>query len=100
MSNMLNLAIICGGPSGERGISLNSARSFLDHVEPLDVQLTVLYVDLQLKFYHLSAGQLYSNTPSDFDFKLGECLEEGQLVRLLTGMDLVFPLIHGVFGED
>lgn len=29
----LRVAIICGGPSAERGISLNSARSVLDHLQ-------------------------------------------------------------------
>lgn len=28
----IRVAIICGGPSEERGISLNSARSLLDHL--------------------------------------------------------------------
>ena len=29
----IRVAIVCGGPSGERGISLNSARSVVDHLE-------------------------------------------------------------------
>lgn len=29
----LRVGIICGGPSAERGISLNSARSVLDHIQ-------------------------------------------------------------------
>jgi len=31
-SGTLRVALICGGPSAERGISLNSARSVLDHL--------------------------------------------------------------------
>lgn len=27
------VGIVCGGPSAERGISLNSARSVLDHIQ-------------------------------------------------------------------
>lgn len=30
---ILRVGIICGGPSAERGISLNSARSVLDHIQ-------------------------------------------------------------------
>lgn len=30
---VLKLGLICGGPSAERGISLNSARSVLDHLQ-------------------------------------------------------------------
>jgi hypothetical protein len=29
----LRVAVVCGGPSAERGISLNSARSVLDHLQ-------------------------------------------------------------------
>jgi len=29
----LRVGLICGGPSAERGISLNSARSVLDHLQ-------------------------------------------------------------------
>lgn len=34
-SRVLKVGLICGGPSAERGISLNSARSVLDHIEVL-----------------------------------------------------------------
>jgi len=99
---MLNLAILCGGPSLERGISLNSARSFLDHTYPLDIHLTVIYIDPKKRFFKLTPGQLYSNTPSDFDFKLSKesQLTEAQLIALLKEMDLTFPVIHGAYGED
>ncbi|MES2272601.1 MAG: hypothetical protein V4487_00215, partial [Chlamydiota bacterium] len=100
---MLNIAIICGGPSRERGISLNSARSFLDHTSSLDLCLTVFYVNPKGAYYQLTPGQLYSNTPSDFDFKLAQNatpLNETSLIARLLGVDLVFPLIHGTYGED
>lgn len=32
---ILRVGVICGGPSAERGISLNSARSVLDHIQVL-----------------------------------------------------------------
>jgi D-alanine--D-alanine ligase len=100
---MTKIAIITGGPSLERGISLNSARSFLDHIDPLGIEITLLYVDAKLNYYQLTRAQIYSNTPSDFDFKLSHIakpLEEEALVLLLKKMDLVFPLVHGVYGED
>lgn len=33
----LRVGLICGGPSAERGISLNSARSVLDHIQVLSL---------------------------------------------------------------
>jgi D-alanine--D-alanine ligase len=100
---MLNVAIICGGISEERGISLNSARSILDHTSSLSLKLTMLYINPEGKYYQITASQLYSNTPSDFDFKLSQLavfLEETALIKLLKTMDLVFPLVHGAFGEN
>ena len=69
-ASLHKIALICGGPSGERGISLNSARSFLDHTHPLQIELSLFYLNLQGVYYQIDPAELYSNTPSDFDFKL------------------------------
>jgi D-alanine-D-alanine ligase-like ATP-grasp enzyme len=48
---------------------------------------------------------MYSNTPTDFDFKL-DSLAQGFkslsefMEHLVVSTDIVFPLIHGKFGED
>lgn len=100
---MFKLALICGGPSKERGISLNSARSVLDHLSRDGLEIRPLYVDHEKNFYAISPRQLYSNTPSDFDFKLAQtarALNESDLVEFLKECDLTFPVIHGAFGED
>lgn len=97
---MLNLAIICGGPSRERGISLNSARCVIDHL-PDNTETKIIYVAENCIFYEISRSQLYCNTPSDFDFKLAETATQIQsLENFLADTDLVFPLIYGKFGED
>jgi D-alanine--D-alanine ligase len=101
---MVSLALLLGGPSQERGISLNSARSVADHLVGTDVQLKeIIYFDRRLRAYPISRSLLYCNTPSDFDFKLtldGSALTEEELVARLQGVDLIFPAIHGAFGED
>ncbi|MDR1425825.1 MAG: hypothetical protein LBI70_02425 [Rickettsiales bacterium] len=98
------VAIICGGPSLERGISLNSARSVLDHLENKNVTVKILYVNPNLNFFILDKKQLYSNTPSDFDFKLLDSsanhLSEKNFIAELKKTNIVFPLIHGSYGED
>lgn len=99
----MHLAVICGGPSAERGISLNSARSVMDHLTPLGWEIVPFYCDMQKNFYRLSPAQLYSNTPSDFDFKLKRAaspLTEAAFIGECRKTDLVFPVIHGAFGED
>ncbi len=98
----LKVGLLCGGPSAERGISLNSARSVLDHLQAPDLEIYPIYFDLQKQAYEIEPSQLYSNTPADFDFKinhLGQCLSEEALQARLSLMDIVFPVIHGAFGE-
>lgn len=99
----MKIALLCGGPSLERGISLNSARSVLDHLGSDDIEIVPIYFDSKKCAYRVSKAQLYSNTPSDFDFKLkimASPLSETALIRLLKNVDLVFPAMHGPYGED
>ncbi|MCP8352546.1 hypothetical protein [Candidatus Synchoanobacter obligatus] len=100
MSNF-RLGVICGGPSGERGISLNSARSVMDHLWEIDVVL--YYMNPKLEVFLLDPQQVYSNTPEDFDFKLHDTqtsMTQKQWLSQLQSLSLVLPLIHGAFGED
>lgn len=102
-SASITVALLCGGPSLERGISLNSARSVLDHLASEAVQVRPIYFDQHRRAYQLSPAQLYSNTPADFDFKLAvtaKALSPAQLERQLKRADIVFPALHGAFGED
>ena len=103
MSGNFILALICGGPSQECGISLNSARSVLDHLKSHLIDVIPLYVDCQKQFHRISSAQLYSNTPADFNFKLSQTatrLDPAALEKLLKSATLAFPVIHGAFGED
>jgi D-alanine--D-alanine ligase len=74
----------------------------MDHLHGLNIQIMPLYVDCAKEFYLLSPGQLYSNTPLDFDYKLNSLsqkLSEDELKNFFQTVDLVFPLIHGAYGE-
>jgi len=99
----MKIALICGGPSLERGISLNSARSILDHLGDRNIEIIPYYLDAKKNAYRISRGQLYSNTPSDFDFKLNNTaspLSARRFESELKSSDIVFPAMHGPFGED
>jgi D-alanine--D-alanine ligase len=99
----MKVGLLCGGPSLERGISLNSARSVLDHLADDNVEIVPVYFDHNKNSYKILLSQLYSNTPSDFDFKLQQTstpLTNNSLVKLLKEVDIVFPVMHGPFGED
>src|SRR5215475_8040546 len=103
MQKPFSIGVPTGGPSLERGISLNSARSLLDHLASPTVRVVPIYFDQKRHAYRLSEAQLYSNTPADFDFqvqRIAKALTPKQLVAELKRCDLIFPAIHGAFGED
>ncbi|KAI7734319.1 hypothetical protein M8C21_009451, partial [Ambrosia artemisiifolia] len=102
---VLKVGLVCGGPSAERGISLNSARSVLDHIQGDDLHVSCYYIDPNLNAYAISSAQVYSNTPADFDFKLESVAQGFDTLtefaeHLAASVDIVFPVIHGRFGED
>ncbi|PIA59607.1 hypothetical protein AQUCO_00400472v1 [Aquilegia coerulea] len=104
-NRVLRVGLICGGPSAERGISLNSARSVLDHIQGDDLDVRCYYIDCNLDAFAISSAQVYSNTPADFDFKLESLAQSFQSLsefteHLASSVDIVFPVIHGRFGED
>lgn len=97
------IALLCGGPSLERAISLNSARTVLDHLSSDQVEILPVYFDHKKHGFLISHAQLYSNTPADFDFKLKQTAQpvsSRQLIKFLKNTNLVFPVMHGQFGED
>lgn len=99
----MKVALLFGGPSRERGISLNSARSLADHLDERFDLAELIYFDRLARPYALSRAMLYSNTPGDFDFKLSTItmpLSRNDLFSRLRSCDLAFPAMHGVFGED
>ncbi len=103
LQEKFRIALLTGGPSLERGISLNSARSVLDHLADDNIEIVPIYFDQKKRAYKISKAQLYSNTPSDFDFKLAQHsspLSNKSLVKLLKSVDIAFPAMHGPFGED
>ena len=103
LQKKFKIALLTGGPSLERGISLNSARSVMDHLSDENIEIVPIYFDQKKRAYKISPDQLYSNTPSDFDFKLAQRsspLSQKSLIKLLKSTDIVFPAMHGPFGED
>ncbi len=106
MGDVFTVGILLGGPSAERAISLNSARSVADHLEGDGLAIDpIIYFDITKRPYRIDRRMLYSNTPSDFDFKLSSSpearsLSTRELEEHLRRGDFAFPVMHGVFGED
>lgn len=99
----MKLLLMCGGPSKERDISLNSVRSVFDHLRTMpNIELKVIFVDENMNKYKIDEKFLYSNTASDFEFMLNENekINNDDFNELLKAVDMVFPVMHGKYGED
>lgn len=75
----LRVAVVHGGRSGEHEISLRSARAILDHLDPLRFEAVPLFIDKRGKWH-----------PAPILPEPGAN----------AGIDVVFPVLHGTFGED
>jgi D-alanine-D-alanine ligase len=110
------VAVVFGGRSTEHGISCVSAGSVLSHLdqdrfEILPVGITregawVLGTDdpKQLEIRDREAPEVAVNTaialPGDPTRRELVLLEPGRGGEVLSSVDVVFPVLHGAFGED
>jgi len=110
----IRVAIIFGGRSGEHQISLRSARCIVDAIDRKAYSLSLIGIDQQghwhlvdeAAFRRLTAAPLPVLEGSDKGVILVPAPTQGALVdprnppAVLTTVDVVFPVLHGPFGED
>lgn len=107
----LTVGVIFGGRSGEHEVSLMSARSVIGALDPAKYDLVEIGIDKQGRWF---SGQ---NALEAFEQGNSESLERvallaepgssslfawglGQALKQLAKLDVVFPVLHGSFGED
>lgn len=110
MEKKLRIAILLGGRSGEHEVSLDSARSVLEVLDPGKYAVFQIGIthegawltgkDVRGKF---ASGDTTSLEPAaifpDPSRKGLYVLRSGKYTQL-TDLDVVFPVLHGTFGED
>ena len=112
--NKIRLAVLFGGRSGEHEVSLSSARSVLDVLDParyevFQVGITQegMWVTGENVRERLEKGETGRLTPCTIlpdPSKAGlftlHTAGSGQILEKLTDLDVVFPVLHGTYGED
>jgi len=108
--NKLNLGLVFGGRSGEHAVSLRSSRSVRSALDP--DKYNVFEIGITLDGAWLSGGNALSafergDTSSlqsvsllNVDGKVGLYLREAEKLQRITELDVIFPVLHGTFGED
>jgi D-alanine-D-alanine ligase len=91
------IAVILGGRSSENPISVASAASVIAALEEHGSEVVTVEIDREGR-WQLGAGP--SNTLSRAPGTDLERLPGRDVAATLAGVDVVFPVLHGPFGED
>jgi D-alanine-D-alanine ligase len=84
MARHIKIAVVCGGPSSEHEVSLNTGRMVLKN--------------LDRRKYDPSLVVISKN--SKWRFGMGKPVEIENAIKKLKKFDCVFIAMHGAFGED
>ena len=98
---MKHVVVLCGGRSAEHDISLLSASSIVDHLDKSKYNITV--VGIQKDGFTYSSDQISDKlklrSSEDVQFPFGQDWIS-LIANLNLSADIVFPVLHGPFGED
>lgn len=110
----IRVGVIFGGRSGEHEVSLMSARSVLATLDPQKYTIVQIGVNRNGTWLvgenvleDMEKGSQKRLTPATlladptwqglYSFKT---IQQGDIINHFSDLDVVFPLIHGTFGED
>jgi D-alanine-D-alanine ligase len=110
----LKIAVLFGGRSGEHEVSLDSARSVLAVLDPQKYDVFQVGIthegtwltgpDARLALEHGNTGKLIPCTilpdPSKPCLYTLQHTDYGTVLERFTDIDVVFPVLHGTYGED
>jgi len=99
----LRVGILFGGKSGEHEISLRSARSILKAIDRKKYDVVELGITQQGRWLASSDSQALldeSTTPADTSENSLTIASAAAEPGSGAGIDVVFPVLHGTFGED
>jgi D-alanine-D-alanine ligase len=114
MAKKIRVGILFGGRSAEHEVSLQSAKNIIDAIDTNKYEVTLIGIDKKGQ-WHLneesrllfpSAESGLSEMPQEGEnLALGPGKQHEQLVVLsgqqtLGPLDVIFPVLHGPFGED
>ncbi len=95
----LRIAVLMGGPSHEREISLESGRNVVYKLSPHRYEVSAIFVAKDMKLYHINQAQLVRNSTSEIASVLKET-DQITWHSLKQNYDFVFIGLHGGPGEN
>jgi D-alanine-D-alanine ligase len=92
------IAVILGGRSSENAISVASATSVIDALEASGDQVVPVQIDREGRWQLAASARKTLEPGSQGD--PGSRVPDRVVADALTDVDVVFPVLHGPFGED
>lgn len=107
----LLVGVIFGGRSGEHEVSLRSAKSVIEELDKSKYEILPIAITQSGRWragenalQRLTSGNTGELDPiaifAEPDNRNVFRAEEGKLLEIVSKIDLVFPVLHGTFGED
>lgn len=95
---MKKVLILFGGNSFEHLVSCKSAKSILENIDYKKFNVTACGIDKNNKFYIYSDSLEYLNDGSWINCSSNKKIDN--INEFINNFDVVFPIIHGRYGED
>lgn len=97
--NKIKLAVIFGGMSTEHDVSIASGTAIIRNLDKEKYAISPIYIDKDGKWY-----EYLKKVDEIENLKVGGQIEEKKIIENITeylkNMDCIFPVLHGLFGED
>jgi D-alanine-D-alanine ligase len=94
------IAVILGGRSSENAISLASAASVIEALAASGNEVVPVQIDRSGRWQLAGAEARELGPGADASSALPERLPSREVATTLADVDVVFPVLHGPFGED
>jgi D-alanine-D-alanine ligase len=103
MNNKIRVGIIFGGQSSEHEVSIQSAKNVFEALDKTKYDVSLIgiskkgnWLTIGGKDFQQIAAQSYAALPE----KISSAVSSPQLAVVSEKLDVVFPILHGILGED
>ncbi|MCK8826934.1 D-alanine--D-alanine ligase [Natroniella acetigena] len=110
----VRVGVLFGGKSAEHEVSLQSAKNVIEAMDQEKYEIVLIGMDKQGRWYLKEDLEFLLNTTESTQIKLSKSNDEVALIlgegteqlvtindfKVLEELDVVFPILHGPYGED
>ena len=95
----LKLGVILGGMSSEHDVSITSGTSVIKNLDKEKYEIFPIYIDRQCNWYEYTKN-VYEIEVLEVGTQIEEKREITNVIEYLKKCDVIFPVLHGLYGED